>query len=110
MAAERPVNVCSYAGRDTLAQTVVSAATLADASSRSLPPHARTRRELGEWLTFVAFVAPNLLLLTIFSYWPLLQNLGLSFTEWDMISPVKRFVGLDNWITVFTSNRFWQSP
>jgi multiple sugar transport system permease protein/sn-glycerol 3-phosphate transport system permease protein len=55
----------------------------------------------------VAFVAPNLILLSIFSYWPLLQNVTLSFTEWDMISPEKRFVGLDNWISVLTSARFW---
>jgi ABC-type sugar transport system permease subunit len=68
----------------------------------------RSRREIREWLTFVAFVAPNLALLTIFSYWPLVQNVSLSFNEWDMISPVKRFVGLDNWVTVLTSGRFWQ--
>ena len=86
----------------------MSAATLADAPTRSGPPTARSRREWREWLTFAAFVGPNLLLLAIFSYWPLLQNISLSFTEWDMISPVKRFVGLDNWVTVFTSNRFWQ--
>jgi multiple sugar transport system permease protein/sn-glycerol 3-phosphate transport system permease protein len=86
----------------------VSSAILADASIRALPPAGPRRREVGEWLTFAAFVAPNLLLLTIFSYWPLLQNVGLSFTEWDMISPVKRFVGFDNWLTIFTSTRFWQ--
>jgi ABC-type sugar transport system permease subunit len=91
-----------------LGGAVVSAATLADAPARSVPPRATSRREVGEWLTFAAFVAPNLLLLAIFSYWPLIQNLALSFTEWDMISPDKRFVGLDNWITVLTSNRFWQ--
>jgi ABC-type sugar transport system permease subunit len=68
----------------------------------------RSRREIREWLTFAAFVGPNLLLLSIFSYWPLVQNIYLSFTEWDMISPVKRFVGLDNWVTVLTSGRFWQ--
>jgi len=67
----------------------------------------RTNREWREWLTFVAFVAPNLILLSIFSYWPLLQNVALSFTEWDMISPVKQFVGLANWTTILTSARFW---
>jgi len=69
---------------------------------------ARSRRDQAEWLTFAAFVGPNLLLLAIFSYWPLIQNVALSFTEWDMIAPVKRFVGLDNWVSVLTSNRFWQ--
>jgi ABC-type sugar transport system permease subunit len=81
----------------------VSAASLATDRTRT----ARSTREWREWLTFVAFVAPNLTLLGIFAYWPLLQNVALSFTEWDMISPVKRFVGLDNWVTVLGSLRFW---
>src|ERR1043166_4612494 len=102
------VNVRRGPERPILAPPVVSSATLADASTRSAPRSSRSRRELGEWLTFAAFVGPNLVLLAIFSYWPLVQNIGLSFTEWDMISPVKRFVGLDNWLTVITSTRFWQ--
>jgi len=65
------------------------------------------KRPYREWMTFVAFVAPNLLLLAVFAYWPLIQNFMLSFTEWDMISPDKRFVGLQNWISVLTSTRFW---
>src|SRR5215469_13874389 len=81
---------------------IVSAASLA-ANQR-----ARSRRDWGEYLTFLAFVVPNLLLLAVFSYWPLVQNITLSFTDWDMISPDKRFVGLDNWITVLTSPHFWQ--
>ena len=69
---------------------------------------ARSRQPVREWLTFAAFVGPNLVLLAIFSYWPLVQNVALSFTEWDMISPVRRFVGPDNWASVLTSTRFWQ--
>ena len=73
---------------------IVSAASLA-ANQR-----ARSRRDWGEYLTFLAFVVPNLVLLGVFSYWPLVQNISLSFTDWDMISPDKRFVGLANWISV----------
>jgi ABC-type sugar transport system permease subunit len=68
----------------------------------------RSRRNWAEWATFAAFVAPNLILLAIFSFWPLVQNLTLSFADWDMISPDKRYVGLDNWISVLSSHRFWQ--
>jgi len=46
-----------------LGGAVVSTATLVNAG----PPRARSRREVGEWLTFAAFVAPNLLLLAIFA-------------------------------------------
>jgi len=82
----------------------VSAAPIAVAQGET----ARSRRDWNEWLTFVAFVGPNLILLAIFSYWPLIQNIALSFTEWDMISPDKRFVGLDNWAAVLINSRFWQ--
>jgi len=67
----------------------------------------RTRREYREWLLFLAFVGPNLALLAVFAFWPLIQNISLSFTDWDEISPVKRFVGLDNWVSVLSSPRFW---
>jgi sn-glycerol 3-phosphate transport system permease protein len=81
----------------------VSATSIASDRTRT----AVSNREWREWLTFVAFVAPNLILLGVFSYWPLLQNVALSFTEWDMISPDKRFVGLANWITVLSGGEFW---
>src|SRR5215471_16842813 len=68
----------------------------------------KRRREWREYGLFALFVAPNLLLLGVFSYWPLFQNITLSFTEWDMIAPEKRFVGLENWITILSSPRFWQ--
>lgn len=69
---------------------------------------ANVRRQMPEWLLFLAFVTPNLFFLSVFAYWPLLQNLGLSFTDWDMIAPVKHFVGIENWFTVLSSQHFWQ--
>lgn len=73
--------------------------------SRSSSARARRARE---WLTFAMFVGPNLLLLAVFSYWPLLQNLYLSFTEWDMLSPEKLWVGLDTWAYVLGGSEFRQ--
>lgn len=75
----------------------------------ALRPAPRPRRAATrEWLLFLLFVGPNLALLAVFSYWPLVQNIALSFVDWDMIAPVKRFVGLDNWTAVLSSTRFWQ--
>ena len=73
-----------------------------------MPHHAARFRDAREWGLFLLFVGPNLLLLGVFSYWPLIQNAALSFTEWDMIAPEKRFVGLANWLSVLGSSRFWQ--
>lgn len=58
---------------------------------------ARERRE--RWL-FVAFVIPNMLLLTTFTFWPLIYNAYLSFVRWDFISPVKHWVGVQNYADV----------
>ena len=57
-------------------------------------------------VTFIAFVAPNFLAIGLFSYWPLLRNIWLSFNYWDMIAPEPIWIGVDNWIEVFTSTTF----
>jgi ABC-type sugar transport system permease subunit len=59
-----------------------------------------------ERLTFLAFVAPNLALIALFSYWPLVQNVRLSFLEWNMVSPDQVWVGLENWALVLGSAQF----
>ncbi|NBX47531.1 MAG: sugar ABC transporter permease, partial [Chloroflexi bacterium] len=38
-------------------------------------------------IIFIAFIAPNVVTLCVFSYWPMIRNLWLSFTYWDMIAP-----------------------
>jgi sn-glycerol 3-phosphate transport system permease protein len=64
------------------------------------------QRRLREYGLFLAFIAPNFLLLGVFSYWPVIYNAYLSLTEWDMIGPVKRFVGLANYVDLFTGDEF----
>ncbi len=45
---------------------------------------------------------------SLFSYWPLIYQAYLSLTRWDMISPVKTFVGLDNYQFMFAGPGFRQ--
>ena len=54
--------------------------------------------ERREWLMFLLLVGPNFLLFGIFVYWPLIYNAYLSFVRWDMLAPVKVWVGWDNYI------------
>lgn len=61
-----------------------------------------------EWLLFVLLVGPNLLLFGIFTYWPLLYNGYLSFVKWDMLAPVKVWVGFDNYRFLFSQLAFWR--
>ncbi|RRR67516.1 MAG: sugar ABC transporter permease [Candidatus Viridilinea halotolerans] len=64
-------------------------------------------RERREWLLFLLLVGPNLALFAVFTYWPLIYNFYLSFVRWNFLRPTKPFVGLDNYINVFTSASFW---
>ena len=72
----------------------------------------KTRRisvaERQEWLLFLLLVGPNFVLFALFTYWPLLYNTYLSFVRWDMLAPVKIWVGLGNYRQLFTSADFWR--
>lgn len=62
--------------------------------------------ERKEWLLFALLVGPNLFLFAVFTYWPLIYNAYLSFVRWNMLAPTKPWVGLDNYIFLFTSASF----
>nr|VDG62649.1 ABC transporter, permease protein [Streptococcus thermophilus] len=46
-------------------------------------------------------IAPNLILLILFTYRPLIDNIRISFYNWNISSPNMTFVGLQNYITWF---------
>lgn len=48
------------------------------------------------------YLAPAVLILSLFSYWPILQDLWLSFHTWNMVSPTMKFVGLANYRQLLT--------
>lgn len=55
------------------------------------------------------FIAPAIALLVIFCIYPIFNMIGLSLYEWDMISPVKKFVGLENFVTLAWDRQFLQT-
>ena len=60
----------------------------------------------AEWLIFLLFVGPNLLLFAIFTYWPMIRAFYLSGVRWDMISPTKTWVGFANYQYLFHDDDF----
>ncbi|KSZ57677.1 glycerol-3-phosphate ABC transporter permease [Rhodococcus pyridinivorans KG-16] len=72
-------------------------------SDRRRGAHDRKRRE---YLLFALFAFPNLALIVVFAYWPVLGNAALSLTRWDMIAPSPTFVGLDNYVTLLSDPSF----
>lgn len=55
---------------------------------------------------FALFAFPNLILIAVFAYVPVLGNVYLSLTRWDMISPEPTFVWLENYTDLFTDPNF----
>lgn len=59
---------------------------------------------------FILFLGPTILLFTAIEIVPLIMGIGYSFTDWDGIANGADFVGMKNYIRLFTSDeRFWKS-
>ena len=58
----------------------------------------RLLRGFTPWL----FLATGVGLLLLFTYWPAVNLVYYSFTDWDGIDLTKNFVGLQNYLDVFT--------
>ncbi|GIP19397.1 ABC transporter permease [Paenibacillus montaniterrae] len=55
------------------------------------------------------FLIPALLLYAVFFVYPFLFTFLLSFQQWDMISPERTFVGLENYAVLLDDEVFWKS-
>jgi sn-glycerol 3-phosphate transport system permease protein len=65
------------------------------------PPPRRSSGRAWEWSLAALLLLPNLVLLVVFTYRPLLDNIRLSFTDWNISSPIANPVGLSNYIEWF---------
>lgn len=78
------------------------------------PPSALSpwRGRLQAWLmgdSPVPWLAPLVAMLVVFTIYPLIYNIWLSFHEY---APFKRslvYVGGENWVTLFSDERFWSA-
>lgn len=58
------------------------------------------KRRIKEQLFAYGFIFPSLIAFCFFMFWPLIRTIYLSFFDWNLIKPVKEFVGLQNYITL----------
>ncbi|MDF1487519.1 carbohydrate ABC transporter permease [Tessaracoccus caeni] len=63
----------------------------------------RVRRSKN-YFTFLLFAGPNIALILLFIYYPLIMNFRFSFLDWRLGSANARSVGLQNYIEFFTSS------
>jgi raffinose/stachyose/melibiose transport system permease protein len=62
-------------------------------------------RTLRRWEAWV-WVLPAVVLLGVFVYYPIIDNIRLSFYSWSAFNPRAAFVGLDNYTTAFGDSVF----
>jgi len=85
---------------DVTFRTEIEAARAGTGSQRrSAPVRRRILNALTPWM-FLALAVGLLLLLT---YWPAVNLLYYSFTDWDGLDQTKNLIGVDNYIEVFTN-------
>jgi sn-glycerol 3-phosphate transport system permease protein len=86
--------------------TTSPAARIRSTGSRRPPrsgsgPRSRTRNRLRNWLLFAVLAGPNIALLVVFTYRPLLQSFFYSTLQWNLGSPTAIPIGLDNYAAWF---------
>nr|WP_229683946.1 sugar ABC transporter permease [Nocardia camponoti] len=66
------------------------------------------KRPWQDYALFFVLVVPNLVLLTMFVYRPLIDNVRLSFTDWNIADPVANSVGFANYVEWFGRDDSWK--
>ena len=62
----------------------------------------------NEILIAYLFILPSLIGFILFYAYPALRAVGISFTEWNLLSDPE-FVGFGNYREIFSDDRFWRS-
>jgi ABC-type sugar transport systems, permease components len=73
--------------------------------------HSRKRSilfSLGGWRSFI-WVLPALALVGVFVYFPLVENIVLSFFQWSVFKPIPAFVGFANYVQAAGDPVFWRA-
>jgi len=81
----------------------------ADVSEISTPKSHMSWFRFFERATPYLLIAPLLILVAIFIYWPLIYSAYLSFFDWNFVSPDKTYVGFDNYTRLKDDPRFLRS-
>jgi raffinose/stachyose/melibiose transport system permease protein len=66
------------------------------------------KHNLKRWRSWI-WVLPALVLLLVFVYYPIVENLRLSLFSWNAFSAHPTFVGLDNYRTAVDDPIFWRA-
>ena len=62
-----------------------------------------------DFWTGLLCLSPTLVITIVFTFFPVLFSLYLSFHRWSILKPEKPFIGLDNYTRMMVDAEFWQS-
>lgn len=65
----------------------------------------RFKNAITPWL----FVLPGLVFTFIFRYYTMFQAFWISLHDYDMVSPPGKFIGFDNYVSLFQNEDFWSA-
>lgn len=68
-----------------------------------------SRRKLAYWGNELLFVGPIFIAFLVVKIIPLFMTAGYALTEWNGISTVIEFCGMDNFARLFQDGQFWSS-
>jgi len=61
-----------------------------------------------DWVLFILFMFPNMFFLTLFTFWPAIKNIRMSFQRISLLNSSTKWVGLDNYRYIFEHPTFQQ--
>lgn len=74
-------------------------------SAVSRKPKANSLMRKEQWITYLLMTAPGLVLYCVFLILPILMGIYYSMTDWTGIGTNFNFIGLDNYVKVFTNDK-----
>ena len=90
-----------------MTQTIESESALGGIQPLRATTRTRSARR-GRWGGLL-WIAPALLLLAVFVYYPLVQNIRYSFLDWNIFTGSSRFIGLHNYARLGKDDVFWHA-
>ena len=91
----------------SIQQTAARPGTLPGGARR--PQRTRRRHDREQIVTAALFLAPALVVLGVFVFYPILSAGQISLTSWDGFDPAKQFVGFANYVQLTQDPEFWNS-
>ena len=62
----------------------------------------KNKLQKRESLLGYLFLIPSLIAFAVFMVYPMADTIYLSFFDWNLVKPTKTFVGLSNYVRLFT--------